>query len=75
MDHRDSDADAFLTLRAALIMLCFGLGILAFLIVIERPHWFRMRPVSTGAAAMSRVATGNAQSASNDAPVSVTSPR
>lgn len=40
------------SIRASLLMLGFGLSILALLIGIDRAHWFKMRPVSTGAAAM-----------------------
>ena len=45
------------SLRASIIMLCFGLGILAFLVAIERPEWFHIRPVSGTAAAMAHAAT------------------
>ncbi len=34
-------------------LLGFGLFVLAFLIAIDRPHWFSIRPVSGTAAAMS----------------------
>lgn len=37
---------------ASFFVLAFGLGALAFLIAIERPHWFRLRPASGTAAAM-----------------------
>ena len=43
----------FEQLRASLIMLAFGLATLAFLIAIDRPEWFELRPVSGTAAAMS----------------------
>ena len=38
--------------KASLIMLAFGLGVLAFLVGIDRAHWFRLRPASGTAAAM-----------------------
>jgi hypothetical protein len=41
------------TVRSSLMLLSFGLGILAFLIAIDRPEWFNLRPVSGTAAAMS----------------------
>lgn len=44
------------TLRASLLMLVFGFGLLAYLIAIDRPHWFSLRPVSGTAAAMARAA-------------------
>ncbi len=52
-----NEKSRFETIKASLMMLCFGLGILAFLIVIERPEWFHIRPVSGAAAAM--VEAGN----------------
>ncbi|HEX7822206.1 MAG TPA: hypothetical protein VF463_16475 [Sphingobium sp.] len=36
------------------MLLSFGLGILAFLIAIDRPEWFTLRPASGTAAAMSK---------------------
>lgn len=45
------------TVRASLIMLCFGLGVLAFLVAIDRPEWFHIRPVSGTAAAMSNASS------------------
>jgi hypothetical protein len=42
------------TLRGSLTMLAFGLGVLAFLIGIDRPEWFNLRPASGAAAAMSK---------------------
>jgi hypothetical protein len=43
--------------RASLIAFAFGLTILAFLVAIERPEWFHIRPVSGVAAAMSNAST------------------
>lgn len=41
------------SLGSSLFILCFGLGLLAFLIAIDRPHWFQLRPMSGVAKAMS----------------------
>lgn len=41
------------TMQASLMALAFGLGILAFLIAIDRPQWFNLRPASGTAAALS----------------------
>jgi hypothetical protein len=41
------------TLRGTLAVLLFGVGALAFLIAIDRPEWFNLRPASGTAAAMS----------------------
>ena len=46
------------SLRASLMMLAFGLTILAFLVAIDRPHWFKIHPVSGAAAAMSNASSG-----------------
>ncbi len=40
------------SLRASLMMLTFGLVILAYLVAIDHPEWFHIRPVSGAAAAM-----------------------
>jgi len=48
----DNRSDAFQSARASLILLAFGLAVLAFLVVIDRPHWFSIKPVSGAAAAM-----------------------
>ncbi|WP_333571039.1 hypothetical protein [Sphingomonas sp.] len=44
-------------LRSSVALLLFGLGTLAFLIAIDRPEWFHLRPGSGTAAAMSHAAT------------------
>lgn len=49
------------SLGSTLFILCFGLGLLAFLIAIDRPHWFQLRPMSGVAKAMSLA--GEAQTA------------
>ncbi|MBB5711981.1 hypothetical protein [Sphingomonas xinjiangensis] len=43
----------FEQLRASLFLLAFGLCTLAFLVAIDRPEWFELRPASGTAAAMS----------------------
>lgn len=45
-------------LVGSLALLAFGLGILAFLIAIDRPEWFTLRPASGTAAAMSKASDG-----------------
>lgn len=40
------------SLRASLLMLAFGLGILGYLVAIGRGDWFHLRPASGTAAAM-----------------------
>lgn len=50
----------FEQLRASLIMLAFGLFTLAFLIAIDRPEWFELRPASGTAAAMSQAGVAEA---------------
>ncbi|SEN07953.1 hypothetical protein SAMN05192583_1969 [Sphingomonas gellani] len=39
--------------RGSLILLTFGLLVLAFLVAIDRPHWFTVKPATGTAAAMS----------------------
>ena len=46
--HRDPVKSAY----GSMILLVFGLAILAFLVAIDRPHWFKLRPASGVAAAM-----------------------
>jgi hypothetical protein len=41
-----------ISLRGTLALLTFGLAILAFLVSIGHPEWFRVRPVSGAAVAM-----------------------
>ncbi|OWK30443.1 hypothetical protein [Sphingomonas dokdonensis] len=45
-------SEAIYTARASLVLLAFGLAVLAFLVAIDRPHWFSIKPVSGTAAAM-----------------------
>ncbi len=42
------------TARASLSLLGFGLALLAFLIAIDRPQWFVLRPASGTAAALAK---------------------
>jgi len=44
------------SLRASLLMLCFGGFLLAYLIAIDRQHWFALRPASGTVAALSDAA-------------------
>jgi hypothetical protein len=55
-------------MRAALIMLCFGFGVLAFLVAIDRPEWFHIQPGTATAAAMVRAADRKTELASPSAP-------
>jgi hypothetical protein len=58
MDHRSNPepGDMLSTVRASFLMLMFGLGILTFLVAIDRPEWFHIRPASGTAAAMANAA-------------------
>ena len=58
MEPSDDDQrrDPIKAAHGSLILLVFGLAILAYLIAIDRPHWFKLRPVSGAAAAMSYAA-------------------
>lgn len=47
--------------RSKLIILGFGLAVLGVLVSIDHPEWFRLRPVTGSAVAMS-LAGGNAMS-------------
>lgn len=51
------------TLRGSAMLLAFGLGMLAFLVAIDRPEWFNLRPVSGTAAAMSNASDRDAHGA------------
>lgn len=55
--EKPSDQNRYESLRASLMMLCFGFGVLAFLIVIGRSEWFHLRPASGTAAAMANAGT------------------
>ena len=41
----------------SIVVLAVGIGSLAFLVAIDRPHWFELRPVSGAAAAMANAAS------------------
>lgn len=42
------------TLISSLMLLGFGVGVLGFLIAIDRPEWFELHPASNAAAAMAK---------------------
>ncbi|MDO7844087.1 hypothetical protein [Sphingomonas immobilis] len=44
------------SLRATMLWLAFGIGVLAFLVAIGRPEWFHLRPASGTAVALSLAA-------------------
>jgi hypothetical protein len=48
-DHRQNPAE---TLRGSLLFLGFGVSLLAFLVAIDRPEWFVLRPATSTATAM-----------------------
>lgn len=57
--NRPNDADRTPpteTFRGSLLFLAFGLAMLAFLVAIDRPEWFKLRPVSGTAVAMAKAA-------------------
>ncbi|MGV3769683.1 MAG: hypothetical protein ACO1NM_06610 [Sphingobium phenoxybenzoativorans] len=53
-DDDESGKSRLETIVGSLMLLSFGLGILAFLIAIDHPEWFSLRPASGTAAAMSK---------------------
>lgn len=42
------------------LLLLFGLGVLGFLVAVDRTEWFTLRPVSGTSVALSHAATGKA---------------
>ncbi|WP_029623927.1 hypothetical protein [Sphingomonas sp. PAMC 26617] len=57
--HRSNDVDRTPpteTFRGSMLFLTFGLVMLAFLVAIDRPEWFKLRPVSGTAIAMAKAA-------------------
>lgn len=48
-DNRQNPAE---TLRGSLLFLGFGASLLAFLVAIDRPEWFALRPATGTATAM-----------------------
>jgi len=56
-DKEQQSRERLRSLAATLMMLAFGLAILAFLIAIDRPHWFHIRPASGTAVALSHAAS------------------
>jgi hypothetical protein len=57
MMHQDERTRRMERLRSSIALLLFGLGTLAFLIAIDRPEWFHLRPASGTAAAMSHASS------------------
>lgn len=47
------------SLRASLTMLAFGLVVLAYLVAIDHPQWFHIRPITGTASAMSAAANAD----------------
>jgi hypothetical protein len=58
----DQRRDPVKSAYGSMMLLVFGLAILAFLVAIDRPHWFKLRPVSGAAAAMSYAAQSPSRS-------------
>jgi hypothetical protein len=54
-NHKDEE-NIVERFTGSLMILMFGVGSLAFLVAIERPHWFHIRPASGAAAAMAYAA-------------------
>jgi hypothetical protein len=52
--NEKDDKTGLETLAGSAMMLAFGLGVMAFLIAIDRPEWFNLRPASGAAVAMSK---------------------
>lgn len=57
----DSNRSKLETLCLSLSMLAFGLGVLAYLIAIDRAEWFNLRPASGTATALSAASHGVAK--------------
>ena len=55
-DHETQSKTARESMRATVLWLAFGIGVLAFLIAIGRPEWFHLRPASGTAVALSLAA-------------------
>lgn len=55
------------SVRSSLGMLAFGFFMLAFLVAIDRPEWFNLRPVSGTAAAMSKASHAASHDQQNEA--------
>jgi len=65
-DNRHAPHD---TLRGSLMFLMFGISMLAFLIAIDRPEWFVLKPATGTAVAMSaapKLTPGDANSTRKD---------
>ncbi|MET0365849.1 MAG: hypothetical protein ABW169_14475 [Sphingobium sp.] len=55
------------TLRGSLLMLAFGLAMLAYLVAIDRTDWFNLRPASGTATAMSKASDASSARQKTDA--------
>ena len=49
---KPSDNKRSESLGATLFVLAFGLGTLGFLVAVDHPEWFHIRPISTAAGAL-----------------------
>ncbi|MFZ2996792.1 hypothetical protein [Sphingobium sp.] len=47
------------TVRGNLMLMAFGLGVLGFLVSIDHPEWFHLRPMTGTAVAMSYASDTN----------------
>lgn len=59
-DDEEQDVQTEQAFKSSLVLVCFGLFLLAFLIAIDRPHWFRLRPMAGVAQALSLAGEPNA---------------
>lgn len=60
--HHDTRLEAQRRLRGTMGLLSVGLAVLAFLVAIDRPEWFHIRPATGTSIALSH-AMGEANSA------------
>lgn len=51
---------------ASIFLLCFGVGVLAFLTAIDRQQWFHIKPATGTAVALSKAAAEPGTRASAD---------
>jgi hypothetical protein len=72
-DPRNSEPN-FASAKASATMLLFGLAILAFLVAIDRPEWFHLRPASGTAVAMANAAAKPDRSAPEGKEPAVSAP-
>jgi len=71
-NHASHEASA--RLKGTMALLGVGLAILAFLVAIDRPQWFHIRPATGTSLAMSHAMGGKAAD-KNQQPVKATAPR